>query len=129
MNKLKTFKGAALVAVTSMLPLSQAAMAEVTVSGWVNEAVSASRLAATQGLALNFGLAKPSDFEKDPELKKIQQLIERREELLSGQTSTTRTLSQGLRDASQFRFGSGSEVIGKETQTVTFEEPICSDCH
>ena len=37
MNKFKLLKGACLVAVTSMLPLSQVAMAEVTVSGWVNE--------------------------------------------------------------------------------------------
>ncbi|MCH8976654.1 MAG: porin [Proteobacteria bacterium] len=40
MNKLKTFKGACLVAATAMLPLSQAAMAEVTISGWANEAVT-----------------------------------------------------------------------------------------
>ena len=39
MSKLKTFKGAALVAVTSMLPLSQAAMAEYSISGWINEGV------------------------------------------------------------------------------------------
>ena len=38
--KFKTLKGAALVAATSMLPLSQAAMAEVTISGWVNEGVT-----------------------------------------------------------------------------------------
>ena len=37
--KFKTLKGAALVAATSMLPLSQAAMAEVTISGWINEGV------------------------------------------------------------------------------------------
>ena len=37
--KYKTLKGAALVAATSMLPLSQAAMAEVTISGWINEGV------------------------------------------------------------------------------------------
>ena len=40
MNKLKTFKGACLVAVTSMLPLSQAAMADVTISGWVSEGLT-----------------------------------------------------------------------------------------
>ncbi|MCH8079999.1 MAG: porin [Proteobacteria bacterium] len=40
MNKLKTLKGACLVAVTSMLPLSQAAMADVTISGWINEGVT-----------------------------------------------------------------------------------------
>ncbi|MEK0326312.1 MAG: porin [Nitrosopumilus sp.] len=40
MNKLKTFKGACLVAATAMLPLSQAAIAEVTISGWVNEGVT-----------------------------------------------------------------------------------------
>lgn len=40
MNKLKTFKGACLVAVTSMLPLSQAAMAEVTISGWMSEGLT-----------------------------------------------------------------------------------------
>lgn len=40
MNKLKTFKGACLVAATAMLPLSQAAMAEVTISGWANEGVT-----------------------------------------------------------------------------------------
>ena len=39
MNKLKTFKGACLVAATAMLPLSQAAMAEVTISGWINEGI------------------------------------------------------------------------------------------
>ena len=39
MSKLKTFKGAVLVAVTSMLPLSQAAMAEYSISGWINEGV------------------------------------------------------------------------------------------
>lgn len=39
MSKLKTLKGAALVAATSMLPLSQAAMADVTISGWINEGV------------------------------------------------------------------------------------------
>jgi len=39
-NKLKTFKGACLVAVTSMLPLSQAAMADVTISGWVSEGLT-----------------------------------------------------------------------------------------
>ncbi len=39
MNKLKALKGAALVAATSMLPLSQAAMAEVTISGWINEGI------------------------------------------------------------------------------------------
>jgi len=38
-NKLKTFKGACLVAATAMLPLSQAAIAEVTISGWVNQGV------------------------------------------------------------------------------------------
>ena len=38
--KFKTLKGAALVAATSMLPLSQAAMAEVTISGWINEGVT-----------------------------------------------------------------------------------------
>jgi hypothetical protein len=38
-NKLKTLKGAVLVAATSMLPLSQVAMAEVNISGWVNEGV------------------------------------------------------------------------------------------
>lgn len=40
MNKLKTLKGAALVVATSMLPLSQMAMAEVTISGWVNEGIT-----------------------------------------------------------------------------------------
>ncbi len=40
MSKLKTFKGAALVAATSMLPISQAAMAEYSLSGWVNEGVT-----------------------------------------------------------------------------------------
>ncbi len=40
MNKLKTLKGACLVAATSMLPLSQAAMAEVTISGWINEGIT-----------------------------------------------------------------------------------------
>jgi len=39
-NKLKTLKGACLVAATAMLPLSQAAMAEVTISGWMNEGVT-----------------------------------------------------------------------------------------
>jgi predicted porin len=39
-NKLKTLKGAVLVAATSMLPLSQAAMAEVSISGWINEGVT-----------------------------------------------------------------------------------------
>ena len=39
MNKLKTFKGACLVAATAMLPLSQAAIAEVTISGWINEGI------------------------------------------------------------------------------------------
>ncbi|MCK5498091.1 MAG: porin, partial [Gammaproteobacteria bacterium] len=39
MNKLKTFKGACLVAATSMLPLSQVAMADVTISGWINEGI------------------------------------------------------------------------------------------
>ena len=39
MNKLKTLKGAVLVAATSMIPLSQVAMAEVNISGWVNEGV------------------------------------------------------------------------------------------
>jgi hypothetical protein len=39
-NKLKTLKGAALVVATSMLPLSQAAMAEVTISGWINEGMT-----------------------------------------------------------------------------------------
>jgi len=39
-NKLKTLKGVALVIATSMLPLSQAAMAEVTISGWINEGVT-----------------------------------------------------------------------------------------
>jgi hypothetical protein len=38
-NKLKTLKGAVLVAATSMLPLSQAAMAEVSISGWINEGI------------------------------------------------------------------------------------------
>ena len=38
--KFKTLKGAALVAATSMLPLSQAAMAEVTISGWINEGIT-----------------------------------------------------------------------------------------
>jgi len=38
--KFKTLKGAALVAATSMLPLSQAAMAEYSLSGWVNEGVT-----------------------------------------------------------------------------------------
>jgi hypothetical protein len=39
--KFKTLKGAALVAATSMLPLSQVAMAEgnVNISGWVNEGI------------------------------------------------------------------------------------------
>lgn len=40
MNKLKTLKGACLVAATSMLPLSQAAMAEVSISGWANEGIT-----------------------------------------------------------------------------------------
>ena len=40
MNKLKTFKGACLVAATAMLPLSQAAMADVTISGWVSEGMT-----------------------------------------------------------------------------------------
>jgi len=39
-SKLKILKGAALVVATSMLPLSQAAMAEVTISGWINEGVT-----------------------------------------------------------------------------------------
>ena len=39
MDKLKMFKGACLVAATAMLPLSQAAMAEVTISGWINEGI------------------------------------------------------------------------------------------
>ena len=34
MNKLKTLKGAVLVAATSMIPLSQVAMAEVNIAGW-----------------------------------------------------------------------------------------------
>jgi len=38
-SKLKILKGAALVVATSMLPLSQAAMAEVSISGWINEGV------------------------------------------------------------------------------------------
>ena len=40
MNKLKILKGACLVVATSMIPISQAAMAEVTISGWVNEGVT-----------------------------------------------------------------------------------------
>ena len=40
MNKLKTFKGACLVAATAMLPLSQAAMADVTISVWVSEGMT-----------------------------------------------------------------------------------------
>ena len=40
MDKLKTLKGAALVVATSMLPLSQAVMADVTISGWINEGVT-----------------------------------------------------------------------------------------
>jgi len=39
-NKLKILKGACLVVATSMIPISQAAMAEVTISGWVNEGVT-----------------------------------------------------------------------------------------
>jgi predicted porin len=39
-NKFKTFKGACLVAATSMLPLSQVAMAEVSISGWANEGIT-----------------------------------------------------------------------------------------
>ncbi len=39
--KFKTLKGAALVVATSMLPLSQAAMADVTISGWVAEGLTA----------------------------------------------------------------------------------------
>jgi hypothetical protein len=38
--KYKTLKGAALVVATSMLPLSQVAMADVTISGWINEGVT-----------------------------------------------------------------------------------------
>lgn len=37
MDKFQTLKGACLVAVVSMLPLSQVAMAEVSISGWINE--------------------------------------------------------------------------------------------
>ena len=40
MDKLKTLKGAALVVATSMLALSQAAMADVSISGWINEGVT-----------------------------------------------------------------------------------------
>ena len=40
MNKFKLLKGVCLVAATSMIPISQAAIAEVTLSGWVNEGVT-----------------------------------------------------------------------------------------
>jgi len=38
-NKFKTLKGVCLVAVTAMLPLSHAAMAEVSISGWINQGI------------------------------------------------------------------------------------------
>ena len=40
MNKFKLLKGVCLVAATSMIPISQAAIAEVSISGWVNEGVT-----------------------------------------------------------------------------------------
>ena len=40
MNKLKTLKGTALVVAASMLPLSQAVMADVSISGWANEGIT-----------------------------------------------------------------------------------------
>ncbi len=40
MNKLKKLKGAVLLAATSALPLSQAAMADVSISGWINEGIT-----------------------------------------------------------------------------------------
>ncbi len=40
MNKFKLLKGVCLVAATSMIPISQAAIAEVTLTGWVNEGVT-----------------------------------------------------------------------------------------
>jgi len=39
-NKFKLLKGVCLVAATSMIPISQAAIAEVTISGWANEGVT-----------------------------------------------------------------------------------------
>jgi len=39
-NKFKLLKGACLVAATSMLPLSQVAMADVSISGWANEGIT-----------------------------------------------------------------------------------------
>jgi hypothetical protein len=39
-TKFKTLKGACLVAATSMLPLSQAAIAEVSISGWINQGIT-----------------------------------------------------------------------------------------
>ena len=40
MNKFKLLKGVCLVAATSMIPISQAAIAEATLTGWVNEGVT-----------------------------------------------------------------------------------------
>ena len=39
MNKFKLLKGVCLVAATSMIPISQAAMAEVSISGWINHGI------------------------------------------------------------------------------------------
>jgi len=39
-NKFKLLKGVCLVAATSMIPISQAAIAEATLTGWVNEGVT-----------------------------------------------------------------------------------------
>lgn len=39
MNKFKLLKGVCLVAAASLLPLSQAAMAEVSISGWINHGI------------------------------------------------------------------------------------------
>jgi len=39
-NKFKLLKGVCLVAATSMIPISQAAIAEVSITGWVNEGVT-----------------------------------------------------------------------------------------
>ena len=39
MKELKTLKGVSLVAAISLLPLSQAALGEVAISGWINEGI------------------------------------------------------------------------------------------
>lgn len=79
------------------------------------------RAAASRDLLIRFGGRRPSEFEQDPELRKLLEIGER----LENQPERS-GFSIGTRASSEFRFGSGApgSVIGQQTEQKKTNEQL-----